>query len=544
MKKNLSILFISIAAICLFSQCSQKMITKYQNSAYKKIHHPIEKTAYYKTLNKYQKDFLILATTVKENYPNFQELMSLSQWQILLDRGIKNLANTNDTLALLEFQKFIATLKNNHSYLEYPSLFNFDNKIFMVGLYYINNKWMITTVHQTYPAELIKKQVISINDVPIDTFYKKIKPYLGQESVEMEYHAAGSQVIFGRKGFIEAIGLGYKSSCDSMKITVIDSLNTSKSFVVPYVLIKNAMQLHKNGYKSKIIVNTDSGYAYRFFAEHKLAYLQINQFMDKRAWTQGIKDEVPFIFRPFAFNELKKAYNGKGSRRLRGVRPGTENITQFYEDFFTKLKESGYENLVIDVRNNSGGNMFYTYQLLSFLTDKQQIKTSARFVKYTDFYKKYINGDKNEEKLQKVKINYDTLIDISSLNDDYNIIDKLKDPKNIYYVNSNDKKFNGNVYVLTSPNSVSAGTLFPTLVQDNKIGKIIGRSPANRTSRQTSSTKFKLPNTSIVVAMSSLYLTRPDTSNTSEILIPDYYVPYRFSDNDYTFDYVIDLINK
>lgn len=203
--------------------------------------------------------------------------------------------------------------------------------------------------------------------------------------------------------------------------------------------------------------------------------------------------------------------------------------------------------MVIDVRNNVGGNMFYTYQLVSFLTENSKIKTGVRYIKYTDFFKKM--GDtkkisKNIAHLSKVKINYDTLVDITSLEEGYNALEKINNPNFEYYINSKDKKFTGNVYVLTSPNSASAATIFPTLVQDNKIGTIVGRSPANRASKQTSSTKFKLPNTSMAIALSGEYLLRPDVTNTSEILIPDYYVPAQLTTEDYTFKYVFQLIDK
>jgi hypothetical protein len=511
------------------------------------VHNNVENTDYYKTLNKYQKDFLILTTTVKESYPNCRELIDDTLWQKTVNSGIKRLQQGNDTTASLEYQKFLAMLKDNHSYIVYPSVFELGKKIFMVCIYRIDEKWMIPVVHKSYPAELIKTQVISINDIPVDTFYKTIKPYIGQQSEEMLYHAAGSQVIFGRKAFIEALGLGYKPNKDSMKLIVRDSANIERTYFIAPVNLKDAMQIHEKSLRSNPYNATDSGYVYRFYPEYKMAYIQMNGFMDKKSWKRGIKEEVPFIFRPFAYLMLKNAYKGKIGGRLSGVRPGTENITKFYEDFFTKFQKTGYKNLVIDVRNNNGGNMFYTYQLLSFLTDKQNIKTGNRYIKYTEFYKN-MGDDKQIQKdinhLTKVKINYDTLVDVSALDEGYNALKKINNPDYEYYVNSKDKKFTGNVYVMTSPNSVSAATLFPTLVQDNKIGVIIGRSPANRVSKQTSSVLFKLPNTSIAIALSMLYTLRPDITNTNEILVPDYIVPYELSKEDYTLKYTLKLIEN
>ena len=383
MKKNILNLSIIVSFLVIFSQCNT---TKYQYSAYNIVHDKVEETDYYKTLNNYQKDFLILAHIVKDAYPNCREYLSDSIWQISVDAGIKDLESATDTSAILEYQKFLAQLKNKHTYVSYPLIYNMGEKNFLFAVHYLNDKWIIFNAHKDYPEALIRSQLLAINDIPIDTFYNNIKPYLGEESEENMYHAAYSKNLFGRTVFIKTLGLEYKSNPDSMKLTIKDSSNVERTFMIASKKIKNEKKWNDKGFGIRnAIVKTDSGYVYRFFPEHKLAYLQINQFMDKKAWKRGIKNEVPIVFRPFAFNMLRNAYKGKPGGRLRGVKPGTEDITMFYETFFTKLKESGCENLIIDIRNNTGGNLFYTYQLISFLTDNRDIKTYTRYIKYTDF---------------------------------------------------------------------------------------------------------------------------------------------------------------
>jgi len=488
-----------------------------------------------------------LTNIVKDAYPNYQEYLSENDWQKSVDVGLSNLTVANDTIAILEYQKFLAKLKNNHTLVVYPMIYNLGDKIFLLAVFHLTDKWIIFDIHKDYPTELIKSELLAINDIPIDTFFIKIKPYLGEESEEMMYNSASYKILFGRTVFLKQLGLLNKTNPVSMKLTVKDSLQVVKSVMINAVNMKGNVKWHEKGFGTRqTVVKTDSGYIYRFYPEHKLAYLQINTFMDKKAWVRGIKDEVPFVFWPFAFNMLRNAYKGKPGGRLGNVKPGTENITQFYEDFFSKLKKNDCENLIIDVRNNTGGNIFYTYQLLNFLTDKPDIKGYTVYAKYTDFYKQVSNTkniEKNYNQLEKKLINFDTLINITSLEDDYKI-EKINDPKNEYFVNSKDKIFKGNVYVLTSENSASAATVFPVLVQDNKLGTIVGRSPANRTAKQNSYVKYRLPNTSIVISMSPIYFLRPDISNTSEVLIPDHYVPVELSKEDYTFKYVLKLIEN
>lgn len=549
MKNKILIITISIITIFNFSNCNIKQqIIKYQYSAYKEVHHEIENSNNFELYNDYQKDFLILANIVKDAYPNCDEFISDSLWEISVKEELKNLKNATDTSAVMVYEKFLAQLKNNHTYVIYPKIYNMGKKIFLITAYYIDNKWIIFDVHKEYPNKLITKELIAINDIPIDTFYNKIEPYLGEESDENMRHFTYSRVLFGRQIFINQLGLGNKTNPDLMKVTVVDSNNVQKDFEIEAKNLDKSIAWSEGGYGIRnSIIETDSGYIYRFFPEDDIAYLQINQFMDKKAWKRGIKNETPFIFWPFAFNMLRKAYKGKPSGRLGSVKPGTEDITDFYEDFFTKLKESDCHNLVIDVRNNIGGNIFYTYQLISFLSTNNNIKTYTRYIKESDFYNQVSDNKeikKHFENLPKKVINYDTLVDVSSLEDDFNVFENINNPDYDYYINSEDKKFEGNVWVLTSPNSISAATAFPVLVQDNNLGKIVGRSPANRASRQTSTAKFKLPYSSIVIGLSTLYLTRPDINNTEELLIPDYYVPVEISHDDYTFEYLKNLIEN
>ncbi len=544
--KQFLLISVSISLVIIFTQCNS---TKYQYSAYKKVHHNVENTDYYNTLNKYQKDFLILTNIVKESYPNITEVLSDSLWEVSRKAGIKKLENATDTTAILEYQRFLALLKNNHTEVAYPIIYNFGDKIFLFTVHYLNGKWIIFDTHKDYPQNLISSQLLAINGIPIDTVYSKIKPYLNVESEENMYNTVYKYILFGRPAFLKALGLHNKQDLETMILSISDSSKTVKNISIKSVSIKNDIKWSEDGFEvTNCIVKTDSGYVYRFYTEKNIAYLQINTFLDKKAWTKGIKSEVPIIFRPFAFNMLRNAYKGKPSGRLRGVKIGTEDIAKFYEEFFTKLKQSGCENLIIDVRNNGGGDPFYTYQLISFLTNKTDLKNFTRYVKYNEFYKKMANdekiNDKNYTKLKKEKIVFDTLLNITSIGDDYNVFKRFNDKKFEYYVNRKDKIFEGEVYILISPNSASAATALPVLIKDNNLGTLVGRSPANRTSKQTSFTRFKLPNTSIVISLSTLYLLRPDKTNTNEILKPDYYVPVELSHEDYTFNFVLKLIEK
>lgn len=129
------------------------------------------------------------------------------------------------------------------------------------------------------------------------------------------------------------------------------------------------------------------------------------------------------------------------------------------------ITHSSCRNLIIDIRNNPGGNGAYG-ALFSMLTDKpfknglgSMVKSNNRynFLKYVPSY---------------------SAIDTVVLFGDHK---KIKGKEGYYSMNKTmdkpdkDIHFSGKVYVLTDERSYSASTLFAALVHKYKRGTIIGR---------------------------------------------------------------------
>jgi len=82
--------------------------------------------------------------------------------------------------------------------------------------------------------------------------------------------------------------------------------------------------------------------------------------------------------------------------------------------------------------------------------------------------------------------------------------------------------FNGNVYILTDYDSFSAAKDFAMLIQDNRLGKVVGEPSANAVNGYGEVTYFYLPNTGLYVQISTKKWYRIDSTNTDEYVMPDY----------------------
>jgi len=150
-------------------------------------------------------------------------------------------------------------------------------------------------------------------------------------------------------------------------------------------------------------------------------------------------------------------------------------------NFIKSLSNHSIQNLIIDVRNNSGGDPEAIDKIFSFIAQKPFQQTYEKKVlkngKY-DFFKHTSNFSTDEK----------------------NIFPNFKsiDKKDGFYITNEyfksvkpDQKVNytGSIYILINGYSLSAATVFPALIHKYKRGKIIGQETGSSYHR-LNATKF------------------------------------------------------
>jgi len=196
------------------------------------------------------------------------------------------------------------------------------------------------------------------------------------------------------------------------------------------------------------------------------------------------------------------------------------------------LNSEHINNLIIDLRNNTGGNFILGIQLLYFLTDRNDLKNFREYIYTSDIYKNYY-----KEEFKKFKRDYfekfgkpvpDNKLVPADLKGN-NLFSKITDKKSVYYIPPNRPVFKGNVFILANYGTGSAAALLTTIAQDNKIATIIGTSVGNNPIGATTWTPLKLPRTKTRVSVALTYIERPD-KKLGRIQMPDYWVEYSVDD--------------
>lgn len=162
-------------------------------------------------------------------------------------------------------------------------------------------------------------------------------------------------------------------------------------------------------------------------------------------------------------------------------------FNQVYRDclknMFTEIKESGIHNVAVDLRANGGGDSRVANEFFRYLNIGTWEECTYEW-RFGWFW--YRSGN------------------ITIQNQKYS-----------------DLTFNGNVYILTSTNSFSSSMLFAQYVKDNKLGMIVGEAPGNTPNGYGDMTLFLLPNSRLLLQLSTKQFFRIDQDNPSRLVDPD-----------------------
>jgi len=180
-------------------------------------------------------------------------------------------------------------------------------------------------------------------------------------------------------------------------------------------------------------------------------------------------------------------------------------FTSFLDSSFTLIKENKIQNLILDLRNNDGGDPFCSAPLFSYLQSEPLPYFAEPYGKYSDLAK------------------------------------SLPLPEN---------RFEGSLYTLIDGRCFSTNAHFCALLKYHKIGKFIGTpTGANYKCNAGKNTEYILPNTGILLNIGTqTYATAVKDMDKMQPLIPDYLIVETFEDfinhRDVYLDKAYQIINK
>lgn len=174
---------------------------------------------------------------------------------------------------------------------------------------------------------------------------------------------------------------------------------------------------------------------------------------------------------------------------------------EFMAGVFKQIKQAGISHLIIDIRENGGGDDYIWMQgILPYIADKSWRTGSTYKVKVLEG-----RADKGEK--------VGDVIDgeISTIN--------KAEPDNL-------AKFDGLVSVLIGPYTYSSAILFANVIQDHGFGQLVGEVTGGKSGQTGGIQVLKLSHSALEVVSPRFYLTRPSGDRNMEPVTPDIKISY------------------
>ncbi|MBN1555239.1 MAG: hypothetical protein JXA11_10875 [Phycisphaerae bacterium] len=192
----------------------------------------------------------------------------------------------------------------------------------------------------------------------------------------------------------------------------------------------------------------------------------------------------------------------------------------FLKDMFTDINAAGLKKLIVDLRENGGGNSELIDSFCSYITNKpfrqfsrvdlkvsHQIRThySKSFPLHVSFPLSLLPARVLYRHPWKKDIGEIVSIDLK--------------PKRL---KSGKPAFHGDLFILTGTRTYSSASAFATSIKDHNLGVIIGSPTGGYTSSYGDCYPFCLPHTRLKGTVSHQLFVRPNGNVTLEPLPPDY----------------------
>jgi len=189
---------------------------------------------------------------------------------------------------------------------------------------------------------------------------------------------------------------------------------------------------------------------------------------------------------------------------------------KFIDDSFATMIAGGATDLLIDLRNNPGGDNSFSDPMIAWFADRPFRFTSAFMLKASAATK----ADYARRRAAGTPIDADFRQRMEA---------EERQPNGVRYryelpmvAPHPEPRFRGRVWVLVNRHSYSNATSVAALVQDYKFGQVIGEETADVASNYASTQHFTLPGTGIVVAYPKSHFLRPNGKDAVAGVVPDF----------------------
>ncbi|MDV3910341.1 peptidase S41 [Elizabethkingia anophelis] len=427
----------------------------------------------------YLKDFDIAVDIIKKQHPNPYRFHSKE----VLDKKLDSLRNEivkNPTYISFHLNTPKKVLGDGHTSVEEDQnyLENFMIKTFFFPLAtYVQNGNTYVNSNNKYGIE-VGSRILEVNNKKLNDIFRQI-PKSADGNIKVEDVNMTSYISYAFSN-VKEYHLKYETPTGEQKIIKLNGINYPE-----YLYEMRHAVLPKD-------VTVDNGI---------FGYL-LN------------KDTYYLIVKSFSFDESV--------------------LYERLKKYFQEIKDMKVKSLILDIRDNGGGNISNVPLLYSFLAKEKKFNNSYKYgTKVVDIkYKDYLidpgtNRYYSENDIRDLDNFMHQRFDKSEKGDYYFGNTRLDDTYIKDYPR-NELFFNGKVILITNNRTFSAATYFASLFKTEKRGAIVGKETGSCSNFTTAAwfITYKLPNTKSLLSIprSEIFFNGSENDNVTKCtgVIPDY----------------------
>ena len=482
----------------------------------------------YQKGNIYQKDFLLFVNLLKNTHPAFATgaVMPMNIDSIN-KHGYLWAANCNSTEQLKNYLQSIATLLND-GHTSVSPYFN-KNEIYPFAVFIEDKDVYLYAIDKNFDSYLGKK-ITKINNYPVLDVINSFRNIISSDNETYFFDKVNGYMQFYDNWKYNP----YKMDNSSIVLSFIDSEDIILQPISAQSMKISTLQVKKQN--NLITEKNKQPFSYVILPEKRLCYFQFNQCTDQSVLRYQ--------------NEVSGTQISEEMEQKLSQIPRFDTLVQ---NMIQEIKKQNIKTLVIDVRNNTGGNSNLCKILLSWLKPYDEIKSITSEVRISTLWEDnypLLSAEykRNFAKLEK-PFEFGKLYSGFELKtDNESTFAKKMDE---YFVINKDKNaiFKGNVVFIQSSKTFSSAGMLIIEATDNQIGKIIGNKSAYKPCSYGDLLGWELPNTKIQGFVSHKIFNRPDINKCNEqSIIPDVLIENSFSDmldgKDACWDWIIKNYTK
>lgn len=334
--------------------------------------------------------------------------------------------------------------------------------------------------------KLLLQTITELNDGHTDLdegkLYREAYPYL-QETIPFEFYVVNGEIYISKNHG------GISDDLENSHVLAINGKSSKEILETLYTLTPSDGNNtgFKEAYNEKILGRQfakfiESSIKYTFEIEqpnNSVKTINVNAVHDSTIHKRH-NDPAPLTF------SLNKSENygilTVNTFQYRLIEGSGIDFHKFLKQSFVELRKSKVDNLIIDLRENYGGDNILALTLYSYLTEGEFTAMSPSFTKLCDTisvsrYSNFPNGNYPYKRTHEITFMDDGTYELKngidskeSYNSDFIYKGPNKKPENI-----SKNKFSGTVYCLTSGLTFSAAANFSTLLSRNENALFIGQ---------------------------------------------------------------------